>query len=135
MKTIRLSLLASCFVALLSTPAAWGVCTFGSFGNDTMHGTAGADCLDGNPGDDLIFGYAGNDSLNGYMGNDRIYGMDDNDTISGCACLGVNPTVDDDTLSGGNGDDWLSGDDRFDYLDGGAGTDTCYGEVEVDCEL
>jgi hypothetical protein len=129
MRTIRLSLLTSCLVAVLSTPAAWGICTFGTFGDDTMYGTSGADCLDGNPGNDLIFGYGGDDGLNGFTGDDRIYGGDGNDFIGGCGCYGANPTADEDTLSGG------SGDDRFDYLDGGAGTDTCYGEVEVDCEI
>jgi len=117
MKTIRRSLLALGLVALLSTPAAWGICTFGTFGDDTMYGTSGADCLDGNPGNDLIYGMAGDDGLNGYTGDDTIYGGPGDDILSGCACFGVSPpSMDSDYLNGGEGDD---------YCDGGG---------EVDCE-
>lgn len=109
MKITRPPLLSSCLIALLAilfTPAAWGVCTFGTFGDDTMYGTSGADCLDGNPGNDLIFGFGGDDGLNGYTGSDSIYGGDGDDTLSGCACFPLNPPSSDvDSLHGGEGDD------------------------------
>jgi len=121
----------------LSTCGEWGVCVglcspSGSCQNNayttTINGTSGGDTLNGTSANERINGLDGNDTIYGNAGDDTIYGGTGTDTIyggSGDDCMygeGAN-----DSLNGGTG----SGD----FADGGAGTDTCIAETEVNCEI
>ncbi|MGH9891384.1 MAG: calcium-binding protein, partial [bacterium] len=79
----------------------------GSFGNDTLVGTAA---------NDNIVGLAGDDALSGGAGYDILYGDEGADTLYGEAGT--------DTLMGGSGADLLDGGSGGDSLQGGAGDDT-----------
>ncbi|MGH9197143.1 MAG: calcium-binding protein, partial [Acidimicrobiia bacterium] len=79
----------------------------GSFGNDTLVGTAANDNIAGLTGDDTVSGGAGHDILRGDEGADTLYGE-----------AGM------DTLRGGSGSDLLDGGLGSDRLLGGVGDDT-----------
>jgi Ca2+-binding RTX toxin-like protein len=78
----------------------------GSFGDDTISGSAGANVIDGHNGNDTLSGLGGDDFLIGDNGNDH--------------------------LSGGDGDDRLDGDSGNDILLGGAGADYLLGAWDAD---
>ena len=88
----------------------------GSFGNDTLRGTAAADAIYGIEGNDTIDGRDGDDTLFGGLGVDTLIGGNGNDQLKG---EGGN-----DTLEGGLGDDRLEGGLGDDLLKGGAGNDS-----------
>lgn len=136
----------------------------GGKGNDTVNGQNGNDSLTGDSGNDSLNGGAGNDSLQGETGADvfiggagtdtakysektsslnididsqaddgvagekdniktdveNITGGSGNDTISGSSVA--------NTLAGGSGNDTISGGAGNDSLDGGKNTDTLNGE-------
>lgn len=92
-----------------------GVTRTGTFGNDTLNGTAGEDSLSGGIGNDTLNGLGGHDSLDGGLGEDTLNGGDGNDTLIG--------GLGDDRLNGGNGNDILFGGLNDDTLSGGAGAD------------
>ena len=129
----------------------------GSYGNDTLTGSAAANYIQGAGGTDTIYGLGGPDTLDGGIGgsgpasrnngNDVIWGGDGNDTLHASdygnntlygdggkdVLWGYNGT---DKLYGASGDDWLFGgnnaDELFggtgdDYVDGQAGNDKAYG--------
>jgi Ca2+-binding RTX toxin-like protein len=110
-------------------------------GNDTVYGGKGDDQIDGDGGSDALFGSAGNDRVYGDAGDDTLMGEAGNDTLGGDgedrlwfktesdpAALTGN-----DSLDGGDGDDWLTGGDEsttlhdqnngLDTLTGGPGND------------
>jgi Ca2+-binding RTX toxin-like protein len=122
----------------------------GSSKADVMLGGAGADTLIGGKGDDQASGGAGNDLLYGSAGSDMLYGDANNDTIYGEAgddTIGGDgedrfqfkgfsaPAVltGNDSLNGGDGEDWITGGDEsatlhdqnngLDTITGGAGND------------
>jgi Ca2+-binding RTX toxin-like protein len=122
----------------------------GSSKADVMLGGAGADTLIGGKGDDQASGGAGNDLLYGSAGSDMLYGDANNDTIYGEAgddTIGGDgedrfqfkgfsaPAVltGNDSLNGGDGEDWITGGDDsaalhdqnngLDTITGGAGND------------
>jgi Ca2+-binding RTX toxin-like protein len=131
--------------------------------NDTLSGGAGNDMLFGGTGDDLLFGDAGSDRLWGNDGDDTLYGGAGADAFAGgggsdtlaygdtFTAVSINLALHTSTggdaagdtfdsienLTGGLGDDTLTGDDgvnvldggRFghDTLDGGAGNDVLRG--------
>jgi Ca2+-binding RTX toxin-like protein len=72
-------------------------------GDDFVEGAAGDDALDGGTGDDALQGLGGNDALVGGIGNDYLDGDGDytSDPDTAVKVFGV----DDDTMSGGDGDD------------------------------
>jgi Ca2+-binding RTX toxin-like protein len=88
----------------------------GSFGNDTLKGTAAPDAIYGIEGNDTIEGRDGDDTLFGGLGTDTLLGGNGNDQLKG---EGGN-----DTLEGGLGDDRLEGGLGDDLLKGGAGNDS-----------
>ncbi|MCC1492267.1 calcium-binding protein [Cognatishimia sp. F0-27] len=131
----------------------------GEAGNDTLEGGSGDDTLEGGTGDDLLDGGAGADravfatARADVMFSDggtgvRVTGGDEDDVITGIETLvfsdgvfalsdllpGVaddgSPT--DDSLTGGLGDDLLSGRFGNDTLDGGPGADTMRGDQGFD---
>ncbi len=105
--------------------------------DDTLTGGAGSDTVSGGIGDDVAFGDGAGDLLNGGDGDDVMNGgsgQGDNGIISVYDDDGNrydqygNPLPeDDDVLSGGQGNDDLSGSAGHDLLDGGQGTDTLSG--------
>ncbi|PPR60960.1 MAG: hypothetical protein CFH10_01325, partial [Alphaproteobacteria bacterium MarineAlpha4_Bin2] len=121
----------------------------GGAGDDDLSGGAGTDSLTGGAGDDVLDGGAGDDSLSGGVGDDRIYGGDGTDTVSfsdvtvadgeDASERGVEVDLvagtasgaesGDDQISGiehvigGEGDDFLKGDEQENILTGGAGDD------------
>jgi len=122
----------------------------GGTGADTLTGNTGANVLDGGSGNDILIGGAGGDTLIGGAGTDRASyttatlaviaslanaagntGDAAGDTYSGIENLtggaGDDTLTGDATanaLDGGNGNDLLSGGAGADALTGGAGTDT-----------
>jgi hypothetical protein len=137
---------------LLGTSRADVICGLG--GNDTISGVGGNDVIDGGSGNDTISGGVGNDTMLGGTGADTFAGGAGTDTtsyadhtesvvvdINGTANDGAtseNDTVQTDVenLTGGSGDDSLtgssvinvlSGGDGSDTIDGGAGNDTVTG--------
>jgi Ca2+-binding RTX toxin-like protein len=128
----------------------------GSGGDDTLDGGVGDDILNGNAGNDILNGGIGNDTLNGNAGNDTLSGGAGNDTLNGgtgvdtatyasetdamfvslaagTARRGSAAAAVEDTLAaienvtGGSGDDTLTGSTGANQLDGGAGNDTLVG--------
>ncbi|MFS8159946.1 MAG: calcium-binding protein [Candidatus Roizmanbacteria bacterium] len=113
-------------------------CTTMTFSNPALVGTHKRDRLIGTQGNDLIFAYEGDDFVDGKGGNDCIIAGDGNDIIVGGSG--------NDFLSGGTGRDILYGNDGDDVLideglmnilSGGAGKDSCLGNVffKLDCEI
>jgi Ca2+-binding RTX toxin-like protein len=114
---------------------------YGGIADDTLVGGKGDDLIVGGGNNDRIFGSAGNDLLYGDGGSDTIFGEDGNDTIGGdgedrfdFAGQAAPPSMlANDSLVGGNGDDWITGGDESatlhdqdngkDTLTGGAGND------------
>jgi Ca2+-binding RTX toxin-like protein len=91
----------------------------GSFGADSITGSAKDDQITGGFGADTLDGGAGFDVLSGGSGDDVLLGGDDDDVLSSGAG--------NDWLQGGNGDDYLSSivpDTGNSTLDGGAGNDS-----------
>ncbi|MDV3457874.1 cadherin domain-containing protein [Sphingomonas sp. HF-S4] len=99
------------------TGIADGVVKVGTYGADTINGTAGEDRLwGGGLGNDTINGLGGHDLISGGLGNDKLDGGDGNDVLFG--------NLGDDQLRGGNGNDVLIGGYGYDKLWGGAGSDS-----------
>ncbi|MDB5823804.1 MAG: hypothetical protein JWR21_2508, partial [Herminiimonas sp.] len=122
----------------------------GGDGNDTIDGGSGADNIDGGSGNDVINAGSGNDVVNAGIGDDIVVGGAGDDTIDGSsgvdtidysaetANLVVNLTTGigsgaasgNDTLlnfeniTGGAGNDTLTGNDGANRIIGGAGSDT-----------
>ena len=113
-----------------------------------LGGNAGNDTLVGGLGDDTLSGDAGNDTLSGGVGNDRLDGGDGISDVADYtyATSGVTVTLaasgstqvtvsatDVDTLfnvegvTGGSGNDALSGNASANVLSGGLGDDTLFG--------
>jgi Ca2+-binding RTX toxin-like protein len=118
---------------------------YGGSGNDKLEGGSGHDYLNGGSGTDSLYGGTGDDSLFGSSGDDFLKGEDGGDILHG--------GTGNDKLYGGNGEDRLffSYDYKapkgsvavnscsgltfsfagmlasYDYYDGGADTDTLYG--------
>ena len=128
-----------------------GVQYFGTTGNDSvtgsgsnvdwMSGGAGNDTLKGGDGADLLIGGAGTDSLEGGNGIDTAdYSAT---TSSVVANLTSGQTTNDgeggadvlitiENLTGGKGNDTLTGDSAANMLDGGAGNDSLDGGTGAD---
>jgi len=112
---------------------------------NTVSGTDGDDTLEGTSGGDILSGSLGSDILIGGLGNDQLDGGDGSDTASySTSTLGVTVSLalttsqntigaGRDTLSnienltGGSGNDKLTGNGSTNFLDGGLGVDTLTG--------
>jgi Ca2+-binding RTX toxin-like protein len=115
----------------------------GGEGNDILSGGLGNDTLDGGSGFDRLHGQSGNDLLDGGKGNDVLSGGAGADTVT--YATRVNPVTvnlvinaggeedEDDQLStienitGGAGNDSLTGDNDENLINGGDGDDTITG--------
>ncbi|MBG9389182.1 calcium-binding protein [Caenimonas aquaedulcis] len=96
-----------------------GQTILGGPGNEQLNGGQGPDTIDGAGGNDNIQGNQGNDSLTGGDGDDFIGGGLGNDVIAGGpgwdgtaywdATAGVSVTLSTGTVTGGGGNDTLSG--------------------------
>ena len=111
----------------------------GGAGNDTLNGNAGADTLQGGVGDDTLLGGGGTDIIDGGAGTDTNSFADiaqdtTADIAAGTASYGmVNETFTNiENLTGGAGNDNLSGDGGANTLIGGAGDDVLAGRGGVD---
>jgi Ca2+-binding RTX toxin-like protein len=154
-------------VTASSTAVTTAFSLSGGAGNDSLIGNGGADTVIGGTGNDSLVGGAGNDRLQDDAGNDTVdggagtdtlvyigtagattnlslstaqvtgYGTDlivgvenltggsGNDSLTGNTLSNVLVGgVGNDTLSGGDGTDSLQGDAGNDRLDGGVGSDT-----------
>lgn len=112
---------------------------FGNGGADTLTGGLGADLLDGGAGDDLFVEGAvtsGADTLTGGAGQDRVSYAGraiavvvtvDAIADDGQAGEGDMVTTSVERVTGGGGDDRLTGASAADLLDGGGGDDTLTG--------
>ncbi len=103
---------------------------------DTLTGTAGANELNGLDGDDLLVGGGGADTLRGGVGTDTA-GYEDGRTANVNAVLGGANTDGDiydsiANLTGGPGDDVLTGNDLANTLTGGGGDDLVIGGLGAD---
>jgi len=110
--------------------------------NDVIFGYGGDDSIDAGAGDDIAYGGTGDDDIDGNVGNDVLYGGDpgaapgftptdlepepEPEECDGDG-NGQNDTTDNDTLTGGDGDDYLFGGIGGDTLYGGDGEDSAYG--------
>ena len=140
----------------------------GGSGNDTLTGNAGNNVIDGGAGNDTLIGGAGDDTLIGgdgidtasYVGTagavtvslaiagsqatggagsdtllniENLTGGSGNDTLTGNAVINIiDGGAGNDTLNGGDGNDTLTGNDGDDTLIGGAGNDTLNGGAGSD---
>ena len=130
-------------------------------GDDILCGGQGNDTIEGGSGNDALFGGSGSDSLNGGLDLDAaVYisspngvnidlknglatgGDSAGDTLNNIEILVGSPFADllmgdgqANTVIGGEGDDTLAGREARDLVDGGGGTDSCTGEIQVACEL
>jgi Ca2+-binding RTX toxin-like protein len=118
----------------------------GGAGNDTLTGSAGANTLNGGAGNDVLSGGLGNDILAGGAGVDTASYAGETDAMfvslaAGNARRGSAAAPVEDTLatienvSGGTGNDTLTGDGGANVLDGGAGNDTLNGNTGTDTLL
>lgn len=150
--TFDLRLINSSVVEFFGTSS--GETLNGGTDNEFIHGLDGADTINAGSGEDVLFGDGGNDTLNGDGDNDTIMGDAGDDTINGGAgtdtvdysAISSAVTVDlsnasaqntggagTDTISnvenvtGGAGDDTLTGTSSTNVLTGGAGDDTLSG--------
>ncbi len=123
----------------------------GGAGNDTLYGGDGNDRLFGGSGDDFLYGENGDDTLIGGTGTNYLYGGSGNNTASYegmTSSQNVVATLNNDgtgiglvnggnvatdyyqdirNLTGGAGNDSLTGNTSRNYLSGGAGNDTLEG--------
>lgn len=113
----------------------------GGSGNDRFFGSVVANVLDGGAGNDQLYGGGGRDTLIGGAGDDFFHGGADADTIlfTGNAAVIVDIAATratgqgNDTLggvenvTGGNGNDQLSGNAAANVLDGSGGADIIAG--------
>jgi len=125
----------------------------GSTLDDTIYGNDGVNNeLRGLDGNDVLSGYGGNDTLNGGAGNDTLNGGSGNDTASyadetdamfvdltagnarrGSAAAGIEDTlIQLENLTGGAGDDVLTGNSSVNILAGGDGNDILRGAGAAD---
>ncbi len=111
----------------------------GGSGNDTLLGRAGSDTLRGGDGDDILAGGGGVDSIDGGAGNDtnsfEDISADTTASIAdGTASYGmVNETFTNiENLTGGSGNDSLTGDANANILSGGEGNDALFGSGGAD---
>lgn len=111
-------------------------------GDDMLHGRSGHDVLDGGGGQDTLHGDGGNDTLIGYAGDDTLIGGAGLDTAVFAywaedmvvdLALGIAVGEGSDTLAEiesvttGDGDDWIGGSDLANVLLAGAGDDVASG--------
>jgi len=124
----------------------------GSTQADTLTGNNQANTLTGNQGDDVLSGEAGDDTLLGGDGVDTLIGGAGDDTLDGGAGLedladyssssadldinlttttgtgeGTDTLIDIEYVTGGSGNDVITGNGSDNTLDGGAGNDTLVG--------
>ena len=104
----------------------------GGSGNDWVFAGDGNDAIAGGADDDYLVGQAGNDRLNADEGADALYGDGAQGDLSedpGSFSVFTLPEFHGkDSLSGGAGDDFISGDGEADELYGGEGDDTLVGD-------
>lgn len=102
----------------------------GNGGNDTLSGGAGSDNIDGNDGNDVIDGGTGSDYLQGSAGTDT-YSHASRTTDYTATVNGANSDSEGvygfENITGGSGNDTLTGDANANVLDGGSGNDTLAG--------
>ena len=111
-------------------------------GNDLLAGGAGNDYLDGGKGNDELEGGQGADTLIGGRGRDTLSYDTAGDLVINLKTKSVSgDTADGDIISrfenvtGGSGDDRLTGNNAANYLNGGAGNDKLTGGLGVDMLL
>ena len=118
----------------------------GVAGTDTLIGGGGDDTISGEQGDDALFGGTGEDYLAGGHGADTLVGGSDSDFVLGDSRFESSrsdSTIDlridyldqvdgahryDDTIDGGDGNDYLLGEAGNDVVLGGAGDDWISGD-------
>ena len=114
----------------------------GGAGNDTLFGGDGNDRLIGGDGSDLLNGGAGIDTavyaaetlrveVNLLAGNARTIGGYDPQTLEP-VILAEDTLTDIDNIQGGQGDDWLVGNEQANQLAGGDGDDILWGGLGID---
>jgi Ca2+-binding RTX toxin-like protein len=119
-------------------------------GNDLLQGGASNDVLGGGSGDDGLSGGGANDVLAGGSGSDDIYGGSGTDTAGyGAATVGIVVTLDDvaddgapgeednvhadvENVTGGHGDDRITGSAFANVFKGGDGNDALVGIEDAD---
>ena len=114
----------------------------GESGDNALHGLAGNDTIDGAAGDDFLEGGTGSDTLFGGDGSDLIFGSARAGLAAGLDSAGgygqfylaqiADMSGDDNTLSGGAGDDFVSGGQYTDHMDGSVGSDYLLGGTGSD---
>ncbi|EKD39882.1 MAG: Type I secretion target GGXGXDXXX repeat protein [uncultured bacterium] len=117
-----------------------GMVISGSTGNDTIIGTNYSDTIDGRAGNDTISGGGGADTLHGGEGSDTLSYADDTNGVtvnlttsilSGGEAQG--DSIDGfENVTGGAGNDTLTGDDTGNTLSGGGGNDILVGNIGDD---
>jgi serralysin len=120
---------------------------YGGSGADSMLGSTAANLLRGNAGADTVDGATGNDTLEGGAGNDVYLGVTADDRITEGADNGADTIIANTSLSmpenievvmiasgavgislsGGNGNDIITGNELRNILYGGIGNDTLDG--------
>ncbi|WP_263833874.1 beta strand repeat-containing protein [Sulfurospirillum oryzae] len=120
-----------------------GETLYGEAGNDTLRGGGGVDTLYGGTGNDVVYGAIDGDTLYGDNGTGNVLGTSDTLDFSDIATnLVVNMSTQSTTggtvntnasiffefenITGGSGDDQITGDANANILKGAAGNDTFF---------
>lgn len=132
-----------------STKTQYNIIT-GTSGRDRIEGTSDDDLILGEDDNDRLFGNNGNDVLIGGADNDRLNGGSGNDTASyegtsgdltvslaiqgdqETGAAGLDRLVKIENLTGGDGNDDLTGNSAANILSGGKGDDTLEGGLGKD---
>ncbi len=104
----------------------------GAAGNDRMYGGDGDDDMEGGDGDDRLSGGDGNDRLVGGAGLNSLYGGLGADTLIGGAMADILRGGEGNDIITGDGGDDLTGGLGNDYVSGGDGEDTVTGGLGDD---
>lgn len=124
----------------------------GGAGNDRLYGGAGNDSLDGGTGHDVMYGGTGNDHYTVDSALDQVVEAagEGTDVVAtwltsynvpanieqvekwGSSATTMHGNVQNNRITGNNGDDWLYGKGGDDYLIGGNGDDRLEGGTGID---
>jgi Ca2+-binding RTX toxin-like protein len=103
----------------------------GGSAGDTITGDAGDNRLDGGPGNDTLAGAAGADTINGDAGSDTASYAERNTGVTVSLVAPGEDTLNSiENLTGGGGDDDLTGDGNPNVIRGANGSDTIHGGAD-----
>ena len=127
-------------ITIASNVNSVGANISGGDGNDTLTGGIAGDTLSGGADNDVLVGLGGNDTLDGGIDNDTAsYADATNDVtaslVSATATgvdIGTDALVEIENVTGGAGNDSITGDESSNFLQGNGGDDDIFGGAGSD---